>query len=227
MERIKTAPPIPPEEAAKREAERAAKQSSLMVERLVAQVGARYSPDRVCLDNYEVYDPRQRAVLTRARECAAGIAGIIADGRGLIFHGAVGTGKDHLMIALLYEAARSGASCRWVNAQEVFGAFRDRMDMGQREDELLAQLVQPQVLAISDPIPPVGGPTSFNIMQLYRLLDRRYRALKSTWVSLNAMSVEDADEKLSEPVFDRIRESAELFHCYWPSYRERAKKRAG
>jgi hypothetical protein len=82
-------------------------------------------------------------------------------------------------------------------------------------------------LAISDPIPPVGEPTAWNLGQLYRLLDRRYRDLKQTWVTLNALSIEDADAKLSAPMFDRLREDAELFACFWPSFRERRKGMKG
>jgi hypothetical protein len=45
--------------------------------------------------------------------------------------------------------------------------------------------------------------------------------MKSTWVSLNANSPEEADAMLSAAVFDRLREGAELFGCFWPSFRER------
>jgi hypothetical protein len=108
--------------------------------------------------NFEIYDARQRPVLERVRACVDSLKEIIADGRGLIFFGTVGTGKDHLLIALLYEAARLGFSCRYFNGQEIYGQFRDRMDSGQKEDGLLNELEKPDVLAISDPIPPVGAP---------------------------------------------------------------------
>jgi DNA replication protein DnaC len=216
-------PTIPPEELAKQEAAKAAQHAYAMVERLAADVGARYSPDRVRLDNFEIYDARQRAVLERVRACADSLKEIIADGRGLIFFGTVGTGKDHLLIASLYEAARLGFACRYFNGQELYGTFRDRMDTGQKEDSLLKELEKPDVLAINDPIPPVGAPTSWNVHQMYRLVHRRYSNLKSTWLSMNAVSIEDMDEMLSAPVFDRICESAELFACNWPSNRRRVK----
>jgi DNA replication protein DnaC len=227
MERVKRWPTTSQEQVDKMEAERKTRERQAMVDKIAAKVGARYSPERVRLDRFEVYDARQRVVLARVRECAANISEMIADGHSIILHGTVGTGKDHLLLALLYEAARAGFSCSWVNGQEVYGEFRDRMDTNRPENELLNELARPQVLAISDPIPPVGSPTGWNVGQLYRLLDRRYRAMTSTWVSLNALSVEDADEKLSQPVFDRLRDCAELLRCEWPSYRERSKKHAG
>jgi hypothetical protein len=66
-------------------------------------------------------------------------------------------------------------------------------------------------------------PTDWSTSQLFRLFDNRYRNLKSTWATINALSIEDADEKLSAPVFDRLRDNAELFPCFWPSFRERPK----
>jgi DNA replication protein DnaC len=227
MQKAKSITPVGTEELARLEAAKQARQAAEMVQRLAAQVGRRYAPDRVNLDTFELYDQKQRVLLAKARECARTIATLVDDGRGLVFFGVVGTGKDHLMVSLLYEAARAGVSCRLVNGQEIYGQFRDRIDTGQSENALLVELGKPQVLAISDPIPPVGGPTSWNVQQLYRLIDRRYCNMKSTWVSMNALSPEDADEKLSAPVFDRIRQDAELFPCFWQSYRERSQKRAG
>lgn len=187
-------------------------------------LGGRYAPERVRLDAFHVYDPKQKPVLERLRALAGRLPEFVATGGGVLFYGLVGTGKDHLLAWLLYQAAGRGLSCRWVNGQEVYGRFRDAMDGGASEDDLLRHLAEPQVLAVSDPIPPVGSPTAWNVSQLYRLLDRRYRALKSTWVSVNALSADDADAKLSAPVFDRLREGAELFPCFWDSYRKVARK---
>lgn len=188
---------------------------------LRGDLGERYSPDRVNLTAFQVYHEAQRKAIVRLKQfCLPGANGF-SDFPGLIFFGTVGTGKDHLMAAMLYTAAYSGVSCRWINGQELFGQFRDRMDTGQREEDLLRVLCEPKILGISDPIPPVGDPSAWNTSQLYRLLDRRYRSLKKTWCSLNALSTEEADGKLSAPVFDRLREGAEIFPCFWPSWRER------
>jgi DNA replication protein DnaC len=160
-------------------------------------------------------------VLAALRQLVPALRELISAGQGVIFYGSVGTGKDHLMAALLYEAARQEVVCRWVNGQEVFGMFRDSIRAHGREDDLLRQLTEPKVLAISDPIPPAGTPTAWNLQLLYRLVDRRYRKLGSTWASPSAASIEDADAKLSAPVFDRLRERAVMPRCFWPSYRER------
>ncbi len=100
---------------------------------------------------------------------------MVRDGRGIVLLGAVGTGKDHLLAAMLYRAVHAGFACRWLSGQEFYGDLRDRMDSGKAEEQRFRELQTPDVLAISDPIPPVGSPTAWNVAQLYRLLDRRYR----------------------------------------------------
>lgn len=217
----------PEEQAAidARDAKHAHDEQERQIARVVAgleyEMGRRYSYARARLDTFEINDPKQQEVCERLKALTPQLIGRIEAGRGLVFLGIVGTGKDHLMAAMLYRAAMAGVTCKWVNGQDVYGQFRDRIDTGEREEDLLRLLTAPKVLAVSDPIPPASDPSPWNLQQLYRLLDRRYRALLPTWVSLNAMSVEDADAKLSAPVFDRIREGAEIFKCFWPSYRER------
>lgn len=191
------------------------------VVRLAADLGERYRPDLAALDKFKVYHPSQPPVIARLTTLADGIGQFVKSASGLILHGTVGTGKDHLLAAMLYQAAMIPASCRWINGQELFGAFRDRIDTGQRDEDHFRELERPQVLGISDPVPPVGSPGEWDLRNLYRLLDRRYRAMKSTWVSVNATTPEEADDKLSAPVFDRLRDGAEILACAWPSYRER------
>jgi DNA replication protein DnaC len=212
-------------QAAQQEREVEERRRNGLVWTLAAQLGRRYTPDRACLDRYEVYHPAQREVLNRVRGLMGQWPKRLEDGDGLVFYGTVGTGKDHLMAALLYHAAGAhGFSCAWINGLELYARFRDAIARAGKETEkaILARLVAPQILAIADPLPPSGGPTSWNLQQLYRLVDRRYSARRPTWVSLNVDSVEDADRMLTEPIFDRLRESAEIFPCFWPSYRERA-----
>ena len=191
---------------------------------LARDLGPRYAPDRVTLENFSVYHPAQRAVLDRLPER-------LARGEGLILYGSVGAGKDHLLAALLHQAvARHHVTCRWVSWPALFETFRQfgkkRQDPGG-EDPVreycfdLGPRVAAAILAISDPIPPAGPVSDWCTGQLLRLLDRRYRNLRPIWVTCNAESVEAMDEALTAPVFDRLREGAEIVPCFWPSYRER------
>lgn len=193
-----------------------------LTDAIAAQLGERYWPDRCSLETYQVYNPKQKEILARLR--ALKMKTLVENGRGLIFFGFVGTGKDHLMAALLYHAASLGISAQWMNGQAFYGASRDRMDSGESERRAFAELLTPEILAISDPVPPAGNLSAWNVSQLYRLIDERYRALKPTWASLNATNEADADKMLSAPVWDRLRENAEMFPCFWQSFRERQQK---
>lgn len=187
---------------------------------LAHQLGRRYGPDLCTLDTYQCYHADQRKTIARLR--ALKLAESIEQGRGLVFFGSVGTGKDHLMAAMLYLATDLGVTARWMGGQSFYGASRDRMDSGESERRAFAELLKPDVLAISDPVPPAGSLSAWNVSQLYRLMDERYRALKSTWCSMNAeREAADADTMLSAPVWDRLKENAELFPCFWTSFRER------
>jgi len=193
---------------------------------LAGRLGKRYHPTLASLDTFKVYHKAQQPALDALRAFAAGVKGAVEAGRGLVIYGTVGTGKDHLLAAVLYAAVRAGFSASWVNGQDIFGRFRDAMDSGESEAGVIREMADHAVLGISDPIPPVVDPSkpgAWRAELLYRVLDARYRQCKPTWVSLNAMSAEDADAKLSAPVFDRLRDDAALVPCFWPSYRERAK----
>jgi DNA replication protein DnaC len=201
--------------------EETARLARVTTDRLRADLGRRYAPEAASLETFRVYHKAQPPVLDRLRAIAADIQRFVEDSRGLVLYGPVGTGKDHLLAALLYHAAAKGIGCRWVNGQEVFGQFHDRMDTGQADEGTFRELARPAVLGVSDPVPPVGNLGAWDIRNFYRVADRRYRLGVPTWLTVNAASVDDLDAKLSEPVFDRLRHGAELVCCDWPSYRER------
>lgn len=219
--RLRPATPDQAEEMSKHEQARAERDKLLAVDALERSMGKRYSERATDLGNYQIYHAEQKNVLVRIKDFLDDLEAHVQLGHGLMFFGPVGTGKDHLLAACLYVAVRHGMTCHRVNGQDFYGSFRDAMDGKVSESDVLRPLIEPQILAISDPIPPIGEPTAWNTMQLYRLLDRRYCNTKPTWVSLNAPSPAEAEAKLSSPVFDRLRHGAEIIKCFWPSFRQR------
>ena len=230
------------------ERERAAEERQTAIRRqsaldyLRSCLGPRYAPDRVGdLNKYELYHKDQQAVIQQLRD--VNLAEMTQSGRGLLFLGTVGAGKDHLLATMLYRALREyegaphpgvsrifvapqtfdGANqpFAWISGQDLYGKFRDLMDDKMPEQRLVDALSNPTILAISDLIPPIGDPSAWSIAQLYRVIDQRYRAMKPTWATTNALSVDDADAKLTAPIFDRLREKAMILNCFWPSFRER------
>ena len=218
LERLRNRPPAPAEVNGDDAAERARREQAVL--RLAHQLGPRYAPGRVQPDGFELYHPDQGVALAAVKAFADGITARVEAGDGLLLHGPVGTGKDRLLAWLLYRAAWSGYAAAWVNGQTLFAESRDAMDTGRRESEFLAHWTAPRVLGISDPLPPAGAPSAWNLTLLGRLLDERYRALRPTWFTLNVAGSGEAERKLSAPVFDRIIDGAEVVPCFWPSYRK-------
>lgn len=195
---------------------------------LAAKLGKRYAECR--LSNFNKELPAQAKVVSSLDRLD--LAAMLNEGRGLVLYGSVGTGKDHLLAAMLFRVCdlptrKIGANfvarkCQWINGLELLATFRDAIGEDKSERRMIESFTEADVLAISDPTPPIAlRDEAWRIEILYRVLDARYRAMKSTWLSINAGSPEEADEKLTAPIFDRLRDGAEMFRCCWPSYRER------
>lgn len=188
---------------------------------LARQLGERYSPERARLDAFVVSVPAQEAAKCRLWAFLGDLEAVLAGAMGLVLYGTVGTGKDHLLAAALYAVAANGIPVSWVSGEDVYLRIRDSMDTQQREAEILDRFVRPSVLGISDPIGPRGNLSEWNAGVLQRLLDQRYRAMRLTWMTLNAESEDDAKAKLGPVIWDRFRDSAEIIPCFWPSHRQK------
>ena len=190
-------------------------------ESLSNAVGVRYAA--CTLDGFREYDPRQRAVLGDIRDYAASLAERVATGDGLVLMGRPGTGKDHLLAALMREATLDhGIEVHWINGQDFYGKARDRMDAeGESEAAMIAKLVKPKVLVISDPIPPVGPLSAFQMATLFRIIDGRYRQCRSTWISVNVVDDKEACERMGAAVVDRLTDGCLALWCNWESFRKR------
>ena len=181
-------------------------------------LGKRYAG--CTLDNFEAGWPEQQAALTKLRAYAGDIRANVDRGRGLVLFGPAGSGKDHLAAAVGREAIIRGVTVSWRNGRDIFGAFRDAMDNDTSERSLFRELEAPEVLVLSDPIPPFGRLTEYQGDVLFRLVDSRYRQLKPTWATLNVCGGDEADNRIGAQIADRLRHDALAIFCDWPSYRK-------
>jgi len=189
-------------------------------ETLNTDLGRRF---RDCsLANYEVYDPAQEAVVDRLKALQDDVVEHVQAGRGLFLYGNCGSGKDHLAVGLLREVARRGLKARFVNGIKLFGDVADAWRDERSENDVVAPLLRPDVLLVSDPVLP-SGITESNQRTLYRLVSARYDCGRSTWCTTNVAGADGAIELLGRQVYDRLIDDALRLHCSWPSYRERRK----
>jgi DNA replication protein DnaC len=108
----------------------------------------------------------------------------------------------------------------WADVQTFFGTLRDLIgDAQQSEQDLLDRFTKPAVLILSDLAPPAGDATDFQRNAIFRLIDRRYRDLRPTWVSLNVSGGAEAENRVGAQVIDRLRDAALILPCNWPSFR--------
>ena len=185
------------------------------------RVGDRYAD--CTLGNFQVTHQQQGRVADAVREYAELLWENLSDGIGVVFYGPVGTGKDHLAHALAQLATEGGQSVDWVNGQSWFGKMRDNIDADKSEAAAVAELVSPQLLVLSDPLPPIGSLTQYQSTMLYRVIDARYSRKLATICTVNVKDDTEADERIGAATWDRLCHGTWKLHCNWPSYRKPAR----
>jgi len=198
---------------------------------VIRQVGKRYTSCRLQTFTPADISPareRQAAVLEAVAQFIVDIRQHVAQGRNIVLFGPPGTGKDHLLVSVLHAAvgqlvtpATPTLSVRWTNGIDLYSRLRDVIGSDERTE--LAEWrswVAPQILYLSDPIPPFGKLSDFQAAFLLRIIDARYRHCRPTYVSLNVKNGEDAADRMGPQVLDRLKHGALVCWCHWPSYRD-------
>jgi DNA replication protein DnaC len=198
-------------------------QVSRCVDALHQQLGERYSPARASLESYKTEDDsgRQAAAVKLVKRFIADLENALREGSGLVLYGSVGTGKDHLLAAALYRVAGAAIPVAWASGETIFAGIRDTMDSGELEQKIVGPLISPVVLAISDPTSPRGPLSDWDARILARIVDKRNRAMRCTWLTMNAENEADAKNRLTPLIWDRLRDQAEIIPCFWESFRGR------
>ncbi len=189
---------------------------------LMRDVGARYRDCR--MENYRIDCEDQQAVVDALKEYAADMPRNVKEGNGLLLYGSSGTGKDHLLIALARDAIRDhGIKFHWANGMTMFGNFRDGISEDTSEVTTVREYASPEVLILSDPLPPIGTLSQYQASMLMRILDERYRECRPTWVTINVAGNADAVERMGTALVDRLRDGAVACQCDWASFRKAQK----
>lgn len=205
-------------------------------QRLRAAVGELYAG--CTLENYELYDDRQRAVHERLTRWVENLSGSISNGQGLLLWGPIGTGKDHLICAAMWTALLIHRfDIDWVEGTRLHQRLRHLGDDWESECNIIYQYTQsflpargewekdivgaPQILAISDPIPLGRSLAPRGTDVLFSIIDQRYRKGFSTWATLNVTTVAEVEQRAPAGLIDRLRDKALMLKCDWQSMRER------
>ncbi len=182
--------------------------------------GVRYAGCR--LKNFQITNEKQRVVVEHLSGFAENMASEVKQGNGVILFGPSGSGKDHLLIGLTRVAIlQHGFSIAWRSGMELYSEFREAISRDKPERHIIGDLSQVDILVLSDPIPPVGELTEYQMSTLFRIIDARYSACRPTWLSMNVANSEEADRRLGAPSVDRLRDNGLALFCDWASYRKR------
>ena len=129
----------------------------------------------------------------------------LAEGRGIWFHGDVGTGKTTLAMLISAEALKRGHSVAIYSLPRLLGILRETF---QEESEasltqLLDRLAAVELLHIDD----VGAEQSspWVLEQLYAIVNARYEERRSLVITTN-LDLDRLTEQLGPRIVSRIRE---------------------
>lgn len=181
--------------------------------------GRRYANCR--LSTFACEHDTQREVVSRLRSYCENVAEHVRKGEGLILFGPKGTGKDHLLCAVARAVILAdGPSIEWWNGMEFYARFRDAINEEERESDVVRKMTRPDVLCLSDPLPPAGVLTEWQSLTLFRVLDRRYSDCKPALVTVNVADKAELESRMGPQNADRLRDGAIALYCNWPSYRK-------
>lgn len=218
LERVRQAPARTEQELRSIENKSALDKHERGVTKFCASAGRRLVS--CCFANFRTSSNYQERVVRSLMQWVATFESRTASGDGIVLYGPVGTGKDHLAFAAASAVLHShNVSARWMNGRDMFGAIRDRISESESEADFVRMLSTPDMLVISDPLPPIGDLTQYQADMLYRVCEARYAERRLTIATLNVASDEEADRRLGVATWDRLCHGAWKIACCWPSFR--------
>lgn len=171
-------------------------------------------------DTFKAQTPEQSRAFNIAYEYASEFESHKREGTGLIFLGKPGTGKSHLVAAIIQNILPDRIGV-YVTVSDLIRAVRGawRKDSEYSETEVLNHFIYADLLAMDEVGKQYGTDGEQQI--IFDVLDGRYREMKPTILMGNVLG-EELSVYLGERVADRLRETNTAISFNWDSYRKRA-----
>jgi DNA replication protein DnaC len=159
------------------------------------------------LANYHAETPEQRDAVEKVRQYILDLPSNVRKSRGILLHGPVGTGKDHLASAVLRAACLGGMSVAWTRGTDLSDA---RWEKGY------------DLVGLSDPAYAGVRRPDWQAERITAWLDSAYNSKTPVVCTVNAAGKKDLVEMLGPAAADRLLHGSVVIKCNWPSHRQPA-----
>ncbi|MBA2665263.1 MAG: ATP-binding protein [Bradymonadaceae bacterium] len=212
-----------------------------------ARIPARYHAHGATLEEFQTDEPdpkgKARPVgnLPRVRlRLYKWTMGFVPGERGFLLHGEVGTGKTHLLAAVVrHLTLEKGIVARFVEFTHLLSEIREQFDQGRGESAILGPLMDVPVLAIDEL--GKGRNNEWQLSVIDEIISKRYNrgltTLFTTNYPLDALPSHVGDthspefrrnalsetlrERIGERIFSRLFEMSDFVAIEAPDYRKR------
>ncbi|MGI2078459.1 ATP-binding protein [Shewanella putrefaciens] len=169
-------------------------------------------------ENYQVERADQRKALDVAKRFVDKFIELSAVGKGFLFIGTPGTGKNHLAAAIANALMARHHSVVLLSVMDLFSRVRESYnDRSLSEERLIAEFMRPELLII-DEIGLQRGSVD-EMLWLTRIIDKRLYGHKSTGFITN-LDTAELQKVLGERAYERLLDAATVAVTFnWPSYR--------